>query len=121
MSGVTSVVFFVSAGRLMSTPFCVRGSAAMKMTSSTSSTSLSGVTFMSELACGTSPLTTFSAPKCLCACSMLLASRRGSRRRVLALGDQADILDPGLPEVVHRFPDRAVLCVGVAFDQHNAL
>ena len=38
----------------MSVPFCVIGSAAMKMTSSTSSTSISGVTFMSALACGIS-------------------------------------------------------------------
>ena len=51
-------------------PFWVSGSAAMKMISSTSSTSMSGVTFMSALACGISPLTTFSAPKCLCACVM---------------------------------------------------
>ena len=35
----------------------------MKMTSSTSSTSMSGVTFMSELACGVSPVTTLSAPR----------------------------------------------------------
>ena len=38
----------------MSTPFWVSGSAAMKMMRSTSSTSMSGVTFMSALACGTS-------------------------------------------------------------------
>ena len=42
----------------MSSPFCVSGSAAMKMIRSTSSTSISGVTFMSALACGVSPLTT---------------------------------------------------------------
>jgi hypothetical protein len=42
--------FDVSSGRLMSTPFWVSGSAAMKMISSTRSTSMSGVTFMSELA-----------------------------------------------------------------------
>ena len=41
----------VSTGRLMSTPRCVRFNAAMKMTSSTSSTSMSGVTFISALAC----------------------------------------------------------------------
>ena len=35
----------------------------MKMTSSTSSTSMSGVTFMSALACGISALTTLSAPR----------------------------------------------------------
>ena len=46
----------VSSGRFTSTPRCVRGSAAMKMISSTRSTSMSGVTFMSELACGTSAL-----------------------------------------------------------------
>ena len=51
----------------MSRPFWLSGSAAMKMTSSTSSTSISGVTFMSALACGISPLTFSSAPKCLCA------------------------------------------------------
>ena len=56
-----------SSGRLMSTPFCVSGSAAMKMTSSTSSTSISGVTFMSALTFGASPTTTASAPWCLCA------------------------------------------------------
>ena len=39
------------AGRLMSTPFWVSGRAAMKMTSSTSRTSMSGVTFMSALTC----------------------------------------------------------------------
>ena len=33
----------------MSVPFCVIGSAAMKITSSTSSTSMSGVTFMSAV------------------------------------------------------------------------
>ena len=54
----------------MSTPFWVSGRAAMKMMSSTSSTSMSGVTFMSALACGTSPRTTFSAPKCLWACAI---------------------------------------------------
>ena len=60
---VTSVLFLVSAGRLMSTPFCVSGRAAMKITRSTSSTSMSGVTFMSELARGTSAVTTLSAPR----------------------------------------------------------
>ena len=49
----------------MSMPFWVSGSAAMKMIRSTSSTSMSGVTFMSALACGVSPVTTRSAPKCL--------------------------------------------------------
>ena len=63
MSGVSAVDFLLSAGRLMSRPFCVRGSAAMKMTISTSSTSMSGVMFMSELACGISAVTTFSAPR----------------------------------------------------------
>ena len=29
---------------------------------------MSGVTFMSALACGISPVTTLSAPWCLCAC-----------------------------------------------------
>ena len=62
-SGVTSVVLLVSAGRLMSTPFWVRFRVDMKMTSSTSSTSISGVTFMSQLACGISPVTTLSAPR----------------------------------------------------------
>ena len=38
----------------MSVPFCVIGSAAMKMTSSTSSTSIIGVTFMSAVGCGIS-------------------------------------------------------------------
>jgi hypothetical protein len=37
----------------MSIPFCVSGKAAMKITMSTSSTSMSGVMFMSALACGT--------------------------------------------------------------------
>ena len=36
----------------MSIPFWLSGSAAMKMTSRTRSTSMSGVTFMSALACG---------------------------------------------------------------------
>ena len=35
----------------------------MKMTSSTSSTSMSGVTFMSELAVGSELVTTLSAPR----------------------------------------------------------
>ena len=56
---------FVSSGRLMSMPFCVSGSAAMKMMSSTSSTSMSGVTFMSALAWSSLALTLSSAPKCL--------------------------------------------------------
>ena len=38
---------------------------------------MSGVTFMSALACGIEPVTTFSAPWCLCACCMLLASPGG--------------------------------------------
>ena len=54
----------------MSMPFCVIGRAAMKMTSSTSSTSIIGVTFMSAVACGISAVTTLSAPKCLCACAI---------------------------------------------------
>jgi hypothetical protein len=40
----------VSAGRSASRPFCWKGSVAMKMTSSTSNTSMSGVMFISELA-----------------------------------------------------------------------
>jgi hypothetical protein len=36
----------------------------MKMTRRTSSTSIIGVMFMSALACGISPLKTFSAPWC---------------------------------------------------------
>jgi hypothetical protein len=52
--GVDVPALFVSGGRLMSTPRCVAGSVAMKMTRSTSSTSMSGVTFMSALACGVS-------------------------------------------------------------------
>ena len=32
----------------------------------------------------------------------------GCRLRVLRLGDEADVLDPGLPQVVHRLHDRAV-------------
>ena len=59
------VADFVSSGRLTSTPFWVRGRAAMKMIRRTSSTSMRGVTFMSALACGISPVTTRSAPKCL--------------------------------------------------------
>jgi hypothetical protein len=46
----------VSAGRLMSRPRCDSGSAAMKMTRSTSSTSIIGVTFMSHDASSVLPL-----------------------------------------------------------------
>ena len=52
----------VSAGRLMSSPTCDRGRAAMKMTSSTSSTSIIGVMFMSAVGCSSFPLKTASAP-----------------------------------------------------------
>ena len=53
-----------SAGRSMSVPFCVIGSAAMKITSSTSRTSMSGVTFMSALRAGRLGASTASAPRC---------------------------------------------------------
>ena len=44
---------------------------------------MSGVTFMSALACGISPVTTRSAPKCLCACfiTCLLPWRPASSSR----------------------------------------
>ena len=45
--------FCVSDGTEASSPFCVSGSAAMKITSSTSSTSIIGVMFMSAVARGT--------------------------------------------------------------------
>ena len=48
----------------MSVPFCVIGKAAMKMTSSTSRTSMSGVTFMSALRVGRLGASTASAPRC---------------------------------------------------------
>ena len=43
------ICVFVSAGRLTSRPRCDSGRAAMKMTSSTSSTSIIGVMFMSRV------------------------------------------------------------------------
>jgi hypothetical protein len=46
----------------MSSPFCDSGRAAMKMTSSTSSTSIIGVMFMSAFGSGILALKTESAP-----------------------------------------------------------
>ena len=99
----------------MSTPFWVSGSAAMKMISSTSSTSISGVTFMSALACGVSPVTTRSAPWCLCACAITGLPRRAPGW-ILPLGDERDVLDLRLAERVHRVHDRAVLRVLVTLE-----
>ncbi len=36
------------------------------------------------------------------------------------IGNQADVLDAGLPQVVHGRHDGAIRCVGVAFDEHDA-
>jgi hypothetical protein len=46
-------------------PFCDSGRAAMNMTSSTSSTSIIGVMFMSPLASSFLAVTIFSAPRWL--------------------------------------------------------
>src|SRR3954453_66106 len=101
----------VSAGRLTSRPRCDSGRAAMKITRSTSSTSIIGVMFMSALACGTEALKTFSAPKCWWACAMLLASRRAT-----SLSDEAHVFDAGRAKVVHRFHHRAPFDVLVGLD-----
>ena len=122
--GVLWVGLLTSSGRLTSTPFWLSGSAAMKMMSRTSSTSMSGVTFISELACGVSPLTTRSAPKCLWACFMAYFPPTGGCCGLfgidLRVGDEADVLDPGLPEVVHRRHDCPIRGVGIALDEHDA-
>src|SRR5918993_3320565 len=120
LSTCTCSGVFVSSGRLMSMPFCVSGRAAMKMMRSTRSTSMSGVTFMSALACGVSALTTRSAPKCLWACAMLLPSH-DLPGLTFALGDEPDVLDLRLAEVVHGGHDRAVAGVLVSLDQDHAL
>ena len=62
MSSVFWSLVLVSAGRLTSMPCCDSGRAAMKMTSSTSSTSIIGVMFMSPLASSFLAVMTFSAP-----------------------------------------------------------
>ena len=92
----------------------------MKMIRSTSSTSMSGVTFMSALACGISPVTTRLGAEVLVSVRHYLPPA-GAPRLVLALGDQADVLDPRLAQVVHRLHDRRVRGVLVALDQHDAL
>src|SRR2546423_7103920 len=103
----------------MSTPFCVSGRAAMKMTISTSSTSMSGVMFMSALACGTSPLTTLSAPRCGVR-APLLASRR-SAQSLLRVRNQADVLDARLTKLVHRRHDGAVFHLLIGLDEDDLL
>ena len=37
----------------------------------------------------------------------------------LRVGDEADVLDPGFPQVVHRRHDRPVRGVGVTLDEHD--
>ena len=71
----------------------------MKMTRSTSSTSIIGVMFMSALACGTSPLKTFVGAVVLVG-SHYSPPREPCRR--LALGDEAHVLDPAGAQLVHR-------------------
>src|SRR5262245_50892410 len=108
----------VSAGRLMSRPFCESGRAAMKMTSSTSSTSIIGVMFMSPDTSSFLPMNTVSAPKCLWA-AMSVASRLAGP--LLRIGDEAHVLDPRRPQLIHRLHHRAVLRVLVGLDEHDAL
>src|SRR5438046_7986250 len=95
----------------MSSPRCDSGRAAMKMTRSTSSTSIIGVMFMSALACGIEALKTFSAPKCWWACAMLLGASRAA-----GLGDEAHVLDAGGAQVVHRLHHGAPLHVLARID-----
>ena len=54
----------VSSGRLTASPRCVNGSVAMKMMNSTSSTSMSGVTFMSDERGPYRRRTTYSPSSC---------------------------------------------------------
>ena len=61
-SAAASVAPWVSSGRLISSPRWDSGSAARKMTISTSSTSMNGVMLMSAVECGCSAATTESAP-----------------------------------------------------------
>src|SRR5437899_2694990 len=98
-------------------PFWVSGSAAMKMTMSTSSTSMSGVMFMSALACGTDALTTFSAPKCWWARAMSVPPRS----LVFRVGHEADVLDSRLAELVHRAHDGRVISLFVRLDEDDFL
>ena len=107
----------VSSGRLMSMPFCVSGRAAMKMMRSTSSTSMSGVTFMSALACGVSPRDD------LLRAEVLVCVRHGylppTLRVVGVFGSVMRPMSsmPGFPQVVHGVHDRAVERVLVPLDQ----
>ena len=98
----------------MSTPFWVSGSAAMKMMSSTSSTSMSGVTFMSALACGVSPRDDPFGAVVLVRVRHGYLPPAGRRRRVLLLGDERDVLDLRLAQRVHRVHDRRCSCASLS-------
>src|SRR5262245_45487151 len=91
----------------------------MKMTSSTSSTSIIGVMFMSLLTSSFLPVTMRSAPKCMCACAMSVAPRLSGPD--LAFGDEAHVLDSARAELIHGIHDRRVLGILVGLDEHDSL
>ena len=107
---------WVSAGRLMSRPFCVSGRAAMKMTSSTSSTSIIGVTFMSALASSFFALTFVVGAEVLVRVSVDVIS---CLPRDFPLGDQAHVFDAGRTKLVHRLHHVRVVDILVGLDEDD--
>src|SRR5689334_7813663 len=103
----------------MSTPFCVSGRAAMKMTSRTRSTSISGVTFMSALTFGASPRMTVSAPWCAWAAMLFASPGRLLASDRFPFGDETDIFDLCLAQRVERRHHAAVRRVLIGLEIHD--
>src|SRR5690348_14004761 len=107
-------------GTSASSPLGVSGVMTMKMISSTSSTSISGVTFMSAVGPPPAP------PTAIPIVVLLLPGGRDGRRGrgcagILALfGQQAQIIYAGCTHIIHYLHHRAVLGAGIGADK-NAL
>ena len=86
----------------------------MKMMSSTSSTSMSGVTFMSALACGVSPRDDLLGAEVLVRVRHDYLPPTGAVGFELRFGDEADVLDLALPQVVHGLHDRSCTCASLS-------
>src|SRR5262245_17571612 len=92
----------------------------MKMTRSTSNTSIIGVMFMSPLGSSFLALMTLSAPWCACAWAMSVASTRLAGARA-PFCDEAHVFDPSGAELVHRFHHLAVRRILVCLDEDDLL
>src|SRR5947209_13167907 len=125
LSDGSGCLFLGGCGTSASSPLGVRGVITMKMMSSTSSTSTSGVTLMSDRAPPEAPNANAMDESPVPACYVPLRLPARSRRHyifVLVLwrylfGQQSHLVNARRADIVHHLHHGSILCFGVSADK----